>query len=192
MDTFEEQVADNTENDALLDLTNPPDNSGDKFTIPPLSMRSLILLEKIESPFVGSRIPVLDMQTGQQVKLTFDRWLDDQNILPGNLSAETHDKLRDEYARLNLEGRPVFEKVIPSMEQVAAAFFVLLKQDQKNIVATIRDTVGFEQTVLDFASTLTPEKLTLIAGKINMAMARVNAAAGPEEQSSKKVDGPTL
>jgi hypothetical protein len=179
------------DNDALLALTNVPESSSDEFNIPPFSMRSIILLEKINSPFVSDRVPIFDPSTGQQVTMTFDRWLEEQRILPGKLTPETHDKLRQQYAELNLEGQPVFERVIPSMEQVAEAFYVMLRQADSDIVIRLRDQAKWEQEVLEFTSTLTVDKLKTIAAKINYEMAKVNAAGGPQGPSSKKVTGPT-
>jgi len=146
--------------DALIKLTNP--ETGDDYEMPELSMRSLLLLERIDSPFVRDSVPVV---------------------------APNGEPVMDPVTK-----RPVMQGHTPTLEEVARSFFILLKQDQPNILAIIKDSDGFDNIILEFASQLTPLAMKRICTQMNEKMARVNAAAealGTDEAGSKKEDGPT-
>lgn len=143
-------MADN--NDALINLTNPVETES-QFRIPPLTMRSILLLEKINSPFTRQRPVKLNSITGEIV-----------------LDPETQE--------------PQYEDVVPTTEEIAQAFFVLINQQRPDILAQIKNAETFEQSVLEFASKLGFSELREIASAINTEMERLNVAAADMNQDA--------
>jgi len=148
-------------NDPLLNLTNP--GALADFKIPKLSMRSIMLLEKVDSPFIRSRAPVLNPNTGEPI-----------------LDPETH--------------MPKLDPIIPTMEEVVGAFYILINEERPDILDLINDNEGWERTIYAFASTLDIQTVKEISRNLSEQMKALNEAASslPDKGSpAKKATGPT-
>ena len=137
----------------------------ESWDVPPLSLRSILLLEKIGSPFAQPAEPLLD---------------DDGAI---KLDPETQEPMIKPSA------------TIPTLTEVVEAYYVLKNQDVPGIGALIDDPQKFQNCVLDMASKITPEKIPLISEGISRGMGALNDAAKAEgmggESGPKDPAGPT-
>jgi len=129
-----------------------------KWKIPPLSLKSVILLEKIKSPFVEKRMPEC-----RKCKAQFE---DDRSM----------DDIRD---NVPIECPKCGSKYVPtvSVTELAEAMFVLIHQNDADIGSTVADGKQFGAEVLKMAGEITMQEMTKMTATISTAMTEVNALA---------------
>lgn len=155
------------EHDALLKSDETPSpEAAETWELPPLSLRAIMLLEKIDSPFSRPAEPLLD----------------DKGVI--QLDPETNRPLFRE------------SNEIPSMTQIVQAYYVLKNQADPTLSIILDDPHKFENAVLELAGRITPEKISALSEGISKAMTAVNDAAKeqglPEDTGPKGEAGPTL
>jgi len=167
----------------LLELANGTP-AGEEFQVPPLSMRSLLLLEKINSPFTAQPEPELNPVTGEPVMLPPQQSIDPVTGEP----------------EFDQEGNPVMAPAEMKMRQrpatltdIVQAFYVLTEQGDPMIMQIICDPERFENEIMHgFAPKLTPQTIQKIGAEINRRMMEMNDAVADSGATGreKKVTGP--
>ena len=154
----------------LLELGHAPEEG----TVPPFSMRTIMLLEKINSPFVREPEPERNPVTGELIMAPV------QEINP-KTGEPAVDEMGEPIYRKDIKGEPLMAPVmvppIPTIQEIVEAFFVVMKQEDPRILQIIRDDAMWESTVLQYGGNLTPSRIAEITGQLNERMAEVNQAA---------------
>ena len=143
--------------------------------IPAITMRVILLLEKLNSPF--TREPEAQ-----------------RNPITGEIELEpARDKKGNAILGPGGEPRmvPVMVGARPTVQEVMEAFYVVMKQGDPRILTTIRSE-DFESTILQYASGMTPVDVRRVSAQIGQRMMELNEAAAAVNggQSPKKADGP--
>ena len=129
-----------------------------KWTIPPISLKSIILLEKIKSPFTKKRDPECP-----KCGAIFD---DDR---------PAEDIQKNEPIQC-----PKCEKkfqIMISVTDLSETLYVLMNQALPNIAEIVDDHKLFQREVLKMADQMTMDEMTEVTGTINTAMTNVNELA---------------
>ena len=79
--------------------------------------------------------------------------------------------------QLDAEGNPIEVEIVPSLEEVAKTFYILLNQGNPPRLATmLADPTAFDNAVLDMSLQLMPEDLPRLVVHLNAEMKRLNTA----------------
>jgi len=145
-----------------------------KWTIPPITLNSAIMMEQIDSPF--TRPPEIIEGSGEQLK-----------------NKKTGAGVIDRNNNPVIDPKTVkYVKHVPTVTELARTLYVLINADDPRTLDIIDDPVKFRNAVSELARQMTMAEMAMLSNRLNDLMASATRAvndAGLEGDGKKKETG---
>ena len=171
------------ENDALLEtaagVKTGKDKDG-KWHIAPLTMRSVLLLEKVGSPFIIGPQPIYDADGTPRMQMVPIYDPNGSPVMEGD--------------KPMMKPEPMMMPVTPTMEDIIKAFWVLTHAESPTIMETFRNQDEMERELYVFSGQLQMADVTEIGSQLNKRVSELNDASGGLDSVDtvvKKATGPS-